>query len=48
MISLEETIEFIGDEVALAHNDDMPETAKALEAALWYLIQLENKDAPDS
>ena len=41
MLTLEETIEFIEAEVALAHNDDVPETAKALEAALCYLIRLE-------
>lgn len=41
MKSLDECIEFIQDEVALAHSDRVPETASGLEAALEYLKELE-------
>ena len=41
MIQLDEVIEFIQDEIALAKNDDVPVTAEYLEATLWYLIDLE-------
>ena len=42
MKSLDECIEFIEDEIALAHNDGVPETAVNLEETLEQLYILKD------
>jgi len=48
MKSLRECIEFIEDEISMAHTNELPMTAAGLEETLNYLLELEiiRNDAP--
>lgn len=41
MKTLQECIDFMMDEIELAHNDGVPETAAGFEATLEHLLRLE-------